>query len=123
VEFAIEPLQDGQRLSLGEVTLEILATPGHTPESICVVVYEHPDDAVPYGLLTCDTLFVGDVGDRMRASSGLPADTLARKLCRSLHDKLLPRPDATPRDSRCGPTTSSSTPAVAAEQLRQSRES
>jgi len=61
VEFAIEPLQDGQRLSLGEVTLEILATPGHTP-SICVVVYEHPDDAVPYGLLTWDTLFVGRCG-------------------------------------------------------------
>ena len=123
MEFAIEPLQDGQRLSLGEVTLEILATPGHTP-SICVVVYEHPDDAVPYGLLTWDTLFVGRCGATgLRASSGLPPDTLARKLCRSLHDKLLPRPDATPRDSRCGPTTSSSTPAVAAEQLRQSRES
>ena len=122
MEFAIEPLQDGQRLSLGEVTLEILATPGHTP-SICVVVYEHPDDAVPYGCSLGTPCSSGDVGDRMRASSGPPADTLARKLCRSLHDKLLPRPDATPRDSRCGPTTSSSTPAVAAEQLRQSRES
>src|SRR5262249_61705498 len=42
--FPIEPLHDGQRLSLGQVTLEILATPGHTPESICVVVWEHPDD-------------------------------------------------------------------------------
>src|SRR6476661_7701515 len=50
VQFPIEPLRDGQRLSLGEVTLKILATPGHTPESICVVVYEHPNDAVPYGL-------------------------------------------------------------------------
>ncbi|MGO9102543.1 MAG: MBL fold metallo-hydrolase, partial [Mycobacterium sp.] len=37
VEFPIEPLRDGQRISLGEVTLEILATPGHTPESICIV--------------------------------------------------------------------------------------
>jgi len=44
VAFPIEPLHDGQRLSLGQVTLEILATPGHTPESICVVVWEHPDD-------------------------------------------------------------------------------
>ena len=50
------------RAVLGEVTLEILATPGHTPESISVVVYEHPDDEVPYGVLTGDTLFVGDVG-------------------------------------------------------------
>ena len=58
VEFAIEPLGDGQRLSLGDVTLEILATPGHTPESICIVVFEHAADAVPYGVLTGDTLFV-----------------------------------------------------------------
>src|SRR5246127_183154 len=62
VAFPAEALHDGQRLSLGEVTLEILATPGHTPESICIVVYEHPDDTVPYGVLTGDTLFVGDVG-------------------------------------------------------------
>src|SRR5260370_92859 len=45
VAFAAEALQDGQRLSLGEVTLEILATPGHTPEPICIVVYAHPDAA------------------------------------------------------------------------------
>ena len=62
MEFAIESLRDGQRLSLGDVTLEILATPGHTPESICIVVYEHANDDVPYGVLTGDTLFVGDVG-------------------------------------------------------------
>ena len=70
------------------MTLEILATPGHTPESICVVVYEHPDDAVPYGLLTGDTLFVGDVGrPDLLTSSGVSADSLARKLYRSLHDR------------------------------------
>ena len=83
VQFPIEPLRDGQRLSLGEVTLEILATPGHTPESICVAVYEHPDDAVPYGLLTGDTLFVGDVGrPDLLTSSGVSADSLARTLYR-----------------------------------------
>src|ERR1700752_4994137 len=96
VQFPIELLRDGHRLSLGEVTLEILAAPGHTPESICVVVYEHPDDAVPYGLLTGDTLFVGDVGrPDLLTSSGVSADSLARKLYRSLHDKLLQLPDAT----------------------------
>ena len=58
----IESLRDGQRISLGEVRLEILATPGHTPESICIVVYEHAGDEIPYGVLTGDTLFVGDVG-------------------------------------------------------------
>jgi glyoxylase-like metal-dependent hydrolase (beta-lactamase superfamily II) len=49
VSFAFEPLHDGQRLSLGEVTLEILATPGHTPESICLVVWEHPGDPARTG--------------------------------------------------------------------------
>ena len=76
-------LHDGQRLSLGDVTLEILATPGHTPESICIVVYEHADDAMPYGVLTGDTLFVGDVGRpdllAVGADADLSADTLARQ--------------------------------------------
>src|SRR5262249_11744225 len=90
VEFPIEPLRDGQRVSLGEVTLEILATPGHTPESICIAIYEHPDDQVPYGVLTGDTLFVGDVGrPDLLSAAGLAADTLARKLYRSLHGTLL----------------------------------
>src|SRR4030095_7348074 len=62
VDLPMEPLADGQRLSLGDVTLEVLATPGHTPESISILVYERPDDEVPYGVLTGDTLFVGDVG-------------------------------------------------------------
>ena len=81
VEFPVEPLHDGQRISLGDVTLEILATPGHTPESICIVVYEHADDEVPYGVLTGDTLFVGDVGrPDLLADNGLSAETLARSM-------------------------------------------
>ena len=62
LEFAVEHLNDRERLSLGEVTLEVLTTPGHTPESICLVVYEHASDQVPFGVLTGDTLLVGDVG-------------------------------------------------------------
>jgi DMSO/TMAO reductase YedYZ molybdopterin-dependent catalytic subunit/rhodanese-related sulfurtransferase/glyoxylase-like metal-dependent hydrolase (beta-lactamase superfamily II) len=123
VEFSIETLGDGQRLSLGQVTLEILATPGHTPESICVVVYEHPDDEVPYGVLTGDTLFVGDVGrPDLLAASGLSADTLARKLYGSLHDKLLKLPDATRvfpahgAGSACGKQLSSETSSTIGEQ-------
>src|SRR6266852_1581777 len=82
VGFPIEPFHDGQLLSLGEVTLEILATPGHTPESICVVVWEHPDARAPCGVLTGDTLFVGDVGrPDLLASAGadLSAEALARR--------------------------------------------
>ncbi len=98
VEFPIDELADGRRLSLGEVTLEIMATPGHTPESICIAVYEHPDDHVPFGVLTGDTLFVGDVGrpDLLAAADPeLSAETLARQLYHSLHERLLQLPDAT----------------------------
>jgi hydroxyacylglutathione hydrolase len=98
VEFPVELLGDGQRISLGDLTLEIMATPGHTPESICVVVYEHADDDVPYGVLTGDTLFVGDVGrpDLLAtADPDLSAEMLARLLYQSLHDRLLRLPDAT----------------------------
>jgi hydroxyacylglutathione hydrolase len=123
VEFPIEPLSDGQRISLGEVTFEILSTPGHTPESICVVVYEQPDDEVPYGVLTGDTLFVGDVGrPDLCASSGISADELAQLLYRSLHDKLLALPDATRvfpahgAGSSCGKQMSSETSSTIGEQ-------
>ena len=125
VAFPAETLRDGQRLSLGEVTLEILATPGHTPESICIVVYEHPDDEVPYGVLTGDTLFVGDVGrPDMLASRGgdLSAPALARRLHQSLHGKLLRLPDATRvfpahgAGSSCGRQLSSETSSTLGEQ-------
>jgi glyoxylase-like metal-dependent hydrolase (beta-lactamase superfamily II)/rhodanese-related sulfurtransferase len=127
VDFPVEPLLDGQRLSLGEVTLEILATPGHTPESICIVVYEHPGDEVPFGVLTGDTLFVGDVGRPDLLASGgsdLSADVLARRLYHSLHDKLLPLPDETRvfpahgAGSSCGKHLSNETSSTLGEQRR-----
>jgi glyoxylase-like metal-dependent hydrolase (beta-lactamase superfamily II)/rhodanese-related sulfurtransferase len=125
VEFPIEPLRDGQRIALGQVTLEILATPGHTPESICIVVYEHADDEVPYGVLTGDTLFVGDVGrPDLLAHSGLSADTLARALYGSLHNKLLKLPEATRvfpghgAGSACGKQLSSETSSTIGDQRR-----
>ncbi|MEJ7585238.1 MAG: molybdopterin-dependent oxidoreductase [Acidimicrobiales bacterium] len=136
VEFPIERLHDGQRLSLGEVTLEVLATPGHTPESICIVVYEHPEDSVPYGVLTGDTLFVGDVGrpDLLASSTAgardgapdadesLSADALARRLYHSLREKLLPLPDTTRvfpahgAGSSCGKQLSTETSSTLGEQ-------
>ena len=125
VGFPVEPLQDGQRISLGEVTLEILATPGHTPESMCIVVYEHGDDEVPYGVLTGDTLFVGDVGrPDLLAGTGLSSETLARTLYDSLHDKLLKLPDATRvfpahgAGSACGKQLSSEISSTIGEQRR-----
>ena len=80
-EYPIRRLADGEHISLGDVTLEILDTPGHTPESISVTVFEHGTDTVPYGVLTGDALFIGDVGrPDLLASTGYTADELARML-------------------------------------------
>ena len=84
-EFPIDPLAHGQRVELGDVVLEIRHTPGHTPESISVVVWEHAADPQPWAVLTGDALFVGDVGrPDLLTAVGWTADDLARQLYRSL---------------------------------------
>ncbi len=95
-EFESMGVADGERYSLGDVTLEFRHTPGHTPESLSIVVYEHADDKVPYGVLTGDALFIGDVGrPDLLASIGFTREELADKLYDSLHNKLMTLPDAT----------------------------
>lgn len=95
-EFASRKLEDGERISLGDVVLEVRHTPGHTPESISVVVWEHAEDAEPYGVLTGDTLFIGDVGrPDLLASIGFTKEELAASLYDSLHQKILTLPDST----------------------------
>lgn len=94
-EFEFRPLSDGERISLGDVTLEIMATPGHTPESISVLVFEHAGDDTAYGVLTGDALFIGDVGrPDLLASVGVTADELGRMLYHSVQHKLMSLPDA-----------------------------
>lgn len=94
-EFDFRALADGDRISLGDVTLEIMTTPGHTPESISVLVFEHADDKVAYGVLTGDALFIGDVGrPDLLASVGTTADELARQLYHSIQTKLMGLDDA-----------------------------
>ncbi len=122
-EFAHRSLADGERIDLGDVQIEILHTPGHTPESISIVVYEHADDTEPYGVLTGDTLFIGDVGrPDLLASIGFTRNELADKLYDSLHTKLLPLPDATRvfpghgAGSACGKNLSSETQSTMGEQ-------
>jgi hydroxyacylglutathione hydrolase len=124
-EFPIRRLRDGERISLGEVVLEIRATPGHTPESISVVVYEHVDDETPYGVLTGDTLFIGDVGrPDLLASVGVTAGELGGQLYDSLHTKLLTLPDVTRvfpahgAGSACGKNLSTETQSTIGEQRR-----
>jgi glyoxylase-like metal-dependent hydrolase (beta-lactamase superfamily II)/rhodanese-related sulfurtransferase len=121
-DFPIAPLVDGQRLSLGAVVLEARATPGHTPESISIVVYERDGDP-PWGVLTGDTLFIGDVGrPDLLSAVGWTADELARALYQSLHTKLLTLPGATRvypahgAGSACGKSMSAATESTIGEQ-------
>lgn len=95
-EYPIRKLADGERISLGEVTLEIMETPGHTPESISVLVYEKAGDATPYGVLTGDALFIGDVGrPDLLASIGVSAEELGHELYDSIQNKLMGLADGT----------------------------
>jgi hydroxyacylglutathione hydrolase len=92
-DYPIRRLADGERISLGEVDLEILSTPGHTWESISVVVREYPD-AEPVAVLTGDSLFIGDVGrpDLVNIGNSSTSD-LARAMYHTIHDKLMQLPD------------------------------
>jgi rhodanese-related sulfurtransferase/glyoxylase-like metal-dependent hydrolase (beta-lactamase superfamily II) len=125
VEFDAEALPNGTHISLGTVDLEILETPGHTPESISVVVRENGPTDEPHSVLTGDTLFIGDVGrPDLLASVGVTADHLARQLFESLHNKLLLLPDDTMvypahgAGSSCGKQLSTETVSTIGEQRR-----
>lgn len=92
VGFSFTPLRDGQRLEIGNDTLEVLHTPGHTPESICLVAVDHTRGGSPWLVLTGDTLFVGDAG-RPDLHGKEAAHRLAEHLYASLFHKLLWLPD------------------------------
>jgi uncharacterized repeat protein (TIGR01451 family) len=89
--YAFTPLRDGDILEFGRVRLKVLETPGHTPESISILVYDlNASGARPYAVLTGDTLFIGDVGrPDLRAALGWSATELGGMLFDSLHTKLL----------------------------------
>jgi hydroxyacylglutathione hydrolase len=96
-EYPFTAMKTGDRIALGRVSLEARETPGHTPESISILIYDGEHDATrPWAVLTGDALFVGDVGrPDLRASLGWSALDLGRMLYRSLHDELLALPDGT----------------------------
>lgn len=96
-DYPFTPARDGERLELGNLRIEVLATPGHTPESISLAIYDLARSAsAPHAVLTGDALFVGDVGrPDLLVSIGLTAEELAGMLYDSLHEKLLALPDAT----------------------------
>jgi len=123
-DYPIRRLADGQRVGLGEVELEILSTPGHTWESISVLVCEHPA-AAPTAVLTGDSLFIGGVGrpDLANLGEGSTRD-LARALYRSIHERLLTLPDdvvvmpAHGAGSSCGKNLSAELTSTIGEQRR-----
>lgn len=62
VKFDFEPLRDGQLLDIGNVEIKVLHTPGHTPDSICLLVTDKRRGETPWFVVTGDTLFVGAIG-------------------------------------------------------------
>jgi rhodanese-related sulfurtransferase/glyoxylase-like metal-dependent hydrolase (beta-lactamase superfamily II) len=116
-EYAFVAMKDGATLDFPGLRLQVLETPGHTIESISILVFDlEKDPAKPYAVLTGDTLFIGDVGrPDLRASLGWSAQDLGAYLYDSLHHKLLALPDQTlvypahGSGSLCGKNLSSDT--------------
>jgi len=124
--YAFTPLRDGERVEFGRVRLKALETPGHTPESISILVFDlNASDTQPHAVLTGDTLFIGDVGrPDLRAALGWSAMELGSLLFDSLHKKLLALPDeslvypAHGAGSLCGKAISKETVSTLGEQRR-----
>lgn len=89
VRYPFEALKDGQRIDVGNVYIEVLHTPGHTPDSICLLVTDRRRGEAPWFVLTGDTLFVGAVGRPDLA--GQEAE-MAALLHTSIHQRLLSLP-------------------------------
>jgi len=81
-------LHDGFQLNLGDVRIQVLATPGHTLESVCLLITDEENSPKPCAVLTGDTLFLGDVGRPDLSRQHTPAE-LAAMLYESLHGKLM----------------------------------
>ncbi len=90
--FEHVPVNDGFELKFGKASIRVLETPGHTPESICLVVTDTEKSSAPWAVLTGDTLFIGDVGRPDLSPRHTPAQ-LAGLLYDSLHTKLMTLPD------------------------------
>jgi hydroxyacylglutathione hydrolase len=125
-EYPHTALKEGDVLEFGRIRLKVLETPGHTAESISIVVHDlSSGTAQPKAVLTGDTLFIGDVGrPDLRAAMGWSAAELGGKLYDSLHTKLLALPDeilvypAHGAGSLCGKALSKETVSTLGEQRR-----
>ena len=121
--FPHRAVQDGDELTIGKVVLRIMETPGHTPESISILVNEV--SAEPQKILTGDTLFVGDVGrPDLAGGKGYTPQMMAAMMYDTLHDKLLKLDDRTEvypahgAGSMCGKNMSQETSSTIGEQRK-----
>jgi len=125
-EFDFVKVKEGDRVEFGGVRLQVLETPGHTPESISILVFDLAKNVTrPYAVLTGDTLFIGDVGrPDLLASIGVTADELADMLYDSITNKLSTLPDETlvypahGAGSMCGKNLSQETVSTIGEQKK-----
>lgn len=92
VDTSFESMHDSQKIDLGNTRIQVIHTPGHTPESVCLLVTDFKRGAEPWFILTGDTLFVGAVG--RPDLPGLARENAAY-LYNSIHGKLLVLPDDT----------------------------
>lgn len=86
-----EAVKDGTKLDLGNITIQVIETPGHTPESISIALSDRAFSSTPVAVFTGDTLFVGDVG--RTDLYGARREEMSGKLYDSIHKKLLPLGD------------------------------
>jgi glyoxylase-like metal-dependent hydrolase (beta-lactamase superfamily II)/rhodanese-related sulfurtransferase len=123
-KFSHVPVKDGDEIQMGKVRLKFLETPGHTPESVSIVVTDGEKSDTPEAVLTGDTLFIGDVGRPDLLGSKVSPNELASKLYDSLHEKLLTLPDSVKvfpahgAGSLCGRNISSETSSTIGEQRK-----
>ncbi|HEY6065318.1 MAG TPA: MBL fold metallo-hydrolase [Thermoanaerobaculia bacterium] len=121
-KFEHVPVREGDEIRMGDVVLRFLETPGHTPESMSILVVDPSVSDVPKAVLTGDTLFIGDVGRPDLLGSKMSAQELAGMLYDSLHDKLLALPDSVEvypahgAGSLCGRNISSETSSTIGQQ-------
>jgi hydroxyacylglutathione hydrolase len=123
--FPHRAVKDGEEIRLGQVTLRFLETPGHTSESISILVIDNEVSPQPQKVLTGDALFIGDVGrPDLAGGRGYTAEQMAAMLYDSLHHKLMKLDDAVEvypahgAGSMCGRNISKETSSTIGEQRR-----
>lgn len=124
-EFPHTAVSDGDEIKVGSLNFHIIETPGHSPESISILITDTGDSDAPPRLLTGDTLFVGDVGrPDLAAVRGHTAGEMAGMLYDSLHQKILTLDDATEiypahgAGSQCGRNISKETSSTIGQQRK-----